>query len=132
VHHILYVDDDPGMRALLARVLAFDFQVTIASGAREAMNILQGREVPFDVVITDMTMRDGNGIDLLEYLRHFSPSTARILFSGDYRIQSEPGVFTECDPFRVLIKPVANKVVTDAVHAAIQWQSATAGQALAA
>jgi CheY-like chemotaxis protein len=68
--HILIVDDHPGMASTLARSLSQlgpGIEVLPATGAREALE--QVRDLPVDVVITDMMMPDMNGMELIEKLR---------------------------------------------------------------
>jgi two-component system response regulator PhcR len=111
------------MRVLLQRVLSLDFEIVVAGGAREAMAIIKAQPQPFAVVIADMTMQDGNGVDLLVALRRLAPATVRILFSGDHRVETQPEVYGPADPFRVLIKPISNREVVSAIRAAVEWRA---------
>jgi len=61
---ILVVDDEPGMRDFLQIMLEkFDYEVVVAGGVVEARQRL--RKVVFDVVITDLKMPGGSGLDVL-------------------------------------------------------------------
>lgn len=61
---ILLVDDDPGVRSSLRRVLALEgWQVAIAASGEEALEQLT-RAQP-DLLITDLCMADVSGWDLL-------------------------------------------------------------------
>lgn len=77
----MVVDDEPGIRtALRANFLRHGWRVETASGVREAIRNLQGRE--FDLVVTDMRMPDGSGMEVMRAARSSSPSTAVILLTA--------------------------------------------------
>lgn len=78
---VMVVDDEPGIRtALRASFLRRGWRVEAASGAREAIRNLQGRA--FDLVVTDMRMPDGSGMEVMRAARYSSPSTAVILLTA--------------------------------------------------
>jgi DNA-binding NtrC family response regulator len=78
---VMVVDDEPGIRtALRANFLRHGWRVETASGVREAIRNLQGRE--FDLVVTDMRMPDGSGMEVMRAARNSSPTTAVILLTA--------------------------------------------------
>ena len=78
---VMAVDDEPGIRtALRANFLRHGWRVETASGVREAIRNLQDRE--FDLVVTDMRMPDGSGMEVMRAARNSSPSTAVILLTA--------------------------------------------------
>jgi DNA-binding NtrC family response regulator len=78
----MVVDDEPGIRtALRANFLRHGWRVETASGVREAIRNLQDRE--FDLVVTDMRMPDGNGMEVMRAARSSSPNTAVILLTAN-------------------------------------------------
>jgi len=78
---VMVVDDEPGIRtALRANFLRHGWRVEAASGAREAMRYLQSRS--FDLVITDMRMPDGSGMEVMRAARNASSATAVILLTA--------------------------------------------------
>src|SRR5580698_2956981 len=78
---VMVVDDEPGIRtALRANFLRHGWRVETASGVREAIRNLQDRE--FDLVVTDMRMPDGSGMEVMRAARSSSPSTAVILLTA--------------------------------------------------
>jgi two-component system NtrC family response regulator len=63
--HILLVEDDKPLREALGKFLGqHDFRVSHSACLANAMQQLE--EVPFDLVILDLTLPDGNGLDILE------------------------------------------------------------------
>ncbi len=69
IAHILVVDDDARLRALLSRYLAENgFRVTTAESAAEARATL--RSVAPDLMVLDVMMPGESGLTLTEQLRH--------------------------------------------------------------
>ena len=62
---ILIVDDDDNLRAVMAEALdVLPVQITQASSGREALDLLARRR--FAVIVTDLVMKDVDGIEVLE------------------------------------------------------------------
>lgn len=78
---LLVVDDEPGMRmALKTNFEREGWLVNVASGSTEALRKLEFQRFP--LVITDVRMPDGDGIQLMRSLRASSPSTAVIVLTA--------------------------------------------------
>jgi DNA-binding NtrC family response regulator len=78
---VLVVDDEPGMRtALQANFLRHGWSVETASGVREAVRSLERSS--FDLVVSDIRMRDGDGFEVMCSVRRTSPATAVILLTA--------------------------------------------------
>ena len=66
MHRILVVDDEAGVRETLTVLFRrAGHEVTSAGGVRAALETIQKAD-PFDVVITDLSMPDGSGMDVLQ------------------------------------------------------------------
>jgi diguanylate cyclase (GGDEF)-like protein len=61
--------------------------VATAASGREALSRL-GDEGPFDVVITDLSMREMDGLELLERVKRASPHTEVIVLTGYASLES--------------------------------------------
>src|SRR5580692_13025981 len=78
---VMVVDDEPGIRtALRANFLRHGWRVETASSVREAIHNVEGHE--FDLVVTDMRMPDGTGMEVMRAARKASPDTAVILLTA--------------------------------------------------
>jgi two-component system response regulator HydG len=76
---VLIVDDDPGFRTTIGRDLGeHGFAVSLAHSADDAIAVLAERaaERSIDVLLTDLRMPGGDGIDLLEKIRTVVRSSA--------------------------------------------------------
>lgn len=77
---ILVIDDDPLLRALVARTLAKHHQVLTAASGAEALDIIAD-DTDFDVILCDIMMPEVTGIDLYHHLSETHPLLQqRILF----------------------------------------------------
>jgi two-component system response regulator AtoC len=78
---VMVVDDEPGIRtALRANFLRHGWRVETASSVREAIRNFEGRD--FDLVVTDIRMPDGTGMEVMRSVRQSSPGTAVILLTA--------------------------------------------------
>ena len=78
---ILVVDDEEGIRQGCARVLRpRGFTVETAENFQEGLRKIQ--QETFDLVLIDVMLPDGRGIDLLEPIREHDPETVSIIITG--------------------------------------------------
>ncbi len=78
---VLVVDDDAEMRELVRDVLAErGHQVTMASGGKEALQRLA--EGDYAAVLTDLRMKEMQGIELLGEIKRLYPDTGVILMTA--------------------------------------------------
>ncbi len=86
---VLVVDDEPAMRQVLE--IAFrrlGFEVVGAPGVKTAIEALQQNPQPFPLVITDLLMPDGSGIDVLSAAKARSAATEVILMTAHSTVDS--------------------------------------------
>jgi DNA-binding NtrC family response regulator len=78
---ILVVDDDPDILGELCSFLGRrGHDVVGASGARQAIAAI-ARE-PFAIILTDMRMPDGSGVDVLRAANDLNPSPLKLVMTG--------------------------------------------------
>ena len=81
---ILVADDEDSIRSLLEHFLKnLGHQVIVVGNAREACEAMAKQ--PLDLVITDVLMPDGDGLDLISQLRKVQPNARIIAMSGGGR-----------------------------------------------
>jgi len=83
---LLIVDDDPNVVAGLEALLVDELEVRTASTAREARSVFA--EFSPDVVLLDMMLPDGSGVDVLHDLKMYSEAVSVIMMSGVGTIDS--------------------------------------------
>lgn len=116
---ILFVDDDPNILASFRRRLGRRYYVTTAMSGERAMDALADQG-PFAVVICDERMRRVSGIDVLQAIRDASPSTVRIMLTGNTERATELRAKKEADVFRYFTKPCQIEVLADAIGAGVR------------
>jgi len=80
-HLILVVDDEQAQRTVLAGFLRKrGFDVLQASGVAEALSQVAARAV--DLVLTDLRMSDGTGLDVLIGVRKINPEVAVVVMTA--------------------------------------------------
>ena len=100
---VLVVDDEPSVLALLSGQLGHEFSVQTACTAEQARRALTER--PADILLTDLQLRDGSGIQLLDWVYRHCPRTARVLLTGTARIEDAADAINCCRVHRLVLKP---------------------------
>lgn len=78
---LLIVDDQAGLRASLCAILSSaGYECEGAECVLDALALLEER--PYDLVLTDMRMPNGTGLDLIKAISERFPSTATIMVTG--------------------------------------------------
>jgi putative nucleotidyltransferase with HDIG domain len=102
----LVVDDEPGVRGFLIRMLqAQGFQCFEASSGREALRVLDRIGEP-PLIVSDMRMPEMDGISFLEVVRDRYPDTSVIMLTG----VSEASTAVDClhrGAADFLLKPIS-------------------------
>ncbi len=86
---VLVVDDEPALRQVLD--IAFrrqGFDVVTAPGARTAIEALRQHPTPFPLILTDLVMPDGSGMDVLSAAKERSQATEVIVMTAHSTVES--------------------------------------------
>jgi len=103
---ILVVDDEEQLRAALQRYLSRKHHVLTAASGKQAQDLLE-RDGEFDIVICDLMMREGSGMDLFEWLEEHRPMlTERMLFVTGGGVTPQARAFIDRHEERVVAKPI--------------------------
>jgi two-component system, NtrC family, response regulator PilR len=99
VSRILLVEDDADVRPLLEHILlSSGYQVTVAERVAGASEQLQNQ--PFDLVITDVNLPDGNGLAVAD---EAAAAGIKALVVTGYGLSLKPGSLVGYD---YLLKPL--------------------------
>jgi len=112
--HVLVVDDEASMcRALDVNFRRRGWQVTTASGVTDAL--AKFRTSPCGLVVTDMRMSDGDGLDVLQGVRNVAPQAAVIFLTAYGSVAEAVTAMREgaCD---YLMKPVSFQQLEEAAQ----------------
>ena len=115
---VLVVDNEPVMRTLVRRTLeAEDFHVEEATDGVSALALIQARDEPFNLVLTDLSMPGVDGRQVSETLARYRPSVAVLCMSGNP--DAVPHIGPAENPVRVMLKPFTADDLYHAVRDAI-------------
>jgi two-component system, NtrC family, response regulator PilR len=80
---LLVVDDEPGLRQMLQILFKREgYDVVLAPGLDAALEAIGQVPQPFPVVLTDLVMPDGSGLDVLAAAKQRAPETEVILMTA--------------------------------------------------
>ena len=101
---ILFVDDEPNTLGSLRRVFRKEsYEVLTASSGSEAIRIIESS--PVAIVISDYRMPGMNGGELLRRAKEASPSTIRIMLTGQADISAVRSAVNEGAVYKFITKP---------------------------
>ncbi len=107
---LLLVDDEAPTRDALKRTLRGDFEIVEAGSAEEALTILKAN-ANFAVILTDEKMPNKTGTDLLADVRVFYPRMARVMISGQMRLEQMMVAINNAEVHRFILKPWENEML---------------------
>jgi sigma-B regulation protein RsbU (phosphoserine phosphatase) len=119
---ILVVDDDPGMRRAMERILSPLYEVESADGVVRALQRI-GHDGGFHVALVDIRLGDGDGYSLCEEMRRLSPETDVILITGSIT-QPDEKLYRSLEggAFYFLFKPFERRVLRALVDRCVRLQ----------
>lgn len=80
---VLLIDDEPKLRQLVGRIIGIEgegFEVMEAENLKRAKVLLKNNAI--DVVICDVKLPDGNGLDFIPAIKEINPYSEVILFTA--------------------------------------------------
>lgn len=116
---ILIAEDDDNARALLVELLNTMGHVVVAevSSGREAIE--RAKDVVPDVVLLDVHMPDGSGIEAAEQITAQVPGVAVVLFSGDETVQLTEREVAATAAIAFLPKPTPPRLLDSTLRLAV-------------
>ena len=84
---VLVVDDEESVVVTIKAILQLDgYDVATTTSAAEARKMVRDQE--FDLVLTDLRLEDGDGLDVLRAVRDHFPETVTIMLTGYASLES--------------------------------------------
>ena len=112
---ILVIDDDLAVRGLFEQVLQSDgHTVYLAATAAGAYDVL--RCSPVEIVITDLNIPEGKGLEVISVLRHDFPDTKVVIVSSEASESDPLQASPLLNEIEVLPKPVGVSHLLGTVH----------------
>ena len=116
---VLLAEDDENARKVMSDLLAALGHVVVAEvgSGREAMQRTQ--DIGPDVVLLDVHMPDGSGIEAAEHITRTDPGVAVILFSGDQTVSLTDQDVAATSAIAFLPKPAPPRVLDSTIKLAV-------------
>jgi two-component system response regulator PilR (NtrC family) len=117
---LLVVDDEPALRQMLTILFRREgWDVVPAPGFRVAAEALAQSPQPFPVVITDLMMPDGSGLDVLAAAKQRNPATEVILVTAHSTVENAIDAMRS-GAYDFVTKPFEPSEMTALVHKALE------------
>jgi two-component system, cell cycle sensor histidine kinase and response regulator CckA len=117
---ILVVDDEPTIRGLCSRALVkLGYTVMQCESPSEALRFVNRYTGPIDLVLSDVTMPEMNGVQLCQKLKAARPELRCVLMSGYVDSDHHP----EIDLSQVLAKPFTQSDLARRIREALDTSS---------
>ncbi len=118
---ILVVDDEVSVRTSLEKVLSKEGYITrMAGSGNDAIKILS--KVAVDIVLSDLKMPDGDGLELLRAIKKKTPNTEVILLTGYGTVETAVEAMKE-GAYDFITKPFKKAVILSTIERAIERQN---------
>lgn len=117
---LLVVDDEPGVREVLGVLFKrAGYAVTLAAGAKPASDAIANSPLPFGVVLTDLTMPDGSGLDLLKRAKQRTDTTEVIVMTAHSSVEAALSAMKD-GAYDFVTKPFSNAELKAIVEKAFE------------
>ncbi|MCK5733370.1 MAG: sigma-54-dependent Fis family transcriptional regulator, partial [Candidatus Latescibacteria bacterium] len=118
--YILVVDDEALMRESLKMTLERKrYKVDVAKDVQEAIALLTGME--YDLILSDIRMPGGSGLDVLEAARSKSPETVVVMMTAYGTIENNVEAMRK-GAFAYIVKPFSADEVELVVEKVFEYQ----------
>ncbi len=115
---ILIVDDDPGLRSMLVRVLAMDkHKPDVASNGLEAMEMIKA--VHYDLILLDLAMYPVSGLEVLKFVKEHDPDVVVVIQTAHASLDSAVEAL-RLGAFDYLFKPSSIDTILQRTRAGLQ------------
>lgn len=116
----LFVDGDASALRAIRRLFSdtADIRLLYAASGEEALEIVRAEDVW--LAVSENSLPDISGIELLERIRHISPTTGRILMTAHADLKTAIDAINISEAFRFIVKPWDSAVLKTMVNEALQ------------
>jgi signal transduction histidine kinase len=122
---ILVIDDEEGIRTLIDAILSKEgYEVYLAEDGYKGIDLF--KQVPLDLVITDIKMPGIDGIEVLRRMKAIDPEAEIIILTGHGNLDTAIAAIKE-DAYDFVTKPLENiQILISAVKKGIRKSELTA------
>lgn len=118
---VLIVDDESTLRTALFRVLERKGLNVVTANRVEEAKLLGGSDVPLDLALVDLNLPDGDGIELMGWIKQTHPACQVIILTGHATIESAVRA-TQKGAFHFITKPFSMDELVSLTEKALTHQ----------
>ena len=123
---ILVVDDEPGLRDMLSILFRREgYDVTLAPGFGSAREAVANTPTPYSLVLTDLMMPDGSGLDVLSLVKERSAQTEVIVMTAHSTVETAIEAMKR-GAYDFITKPFATSELRELVSKALEKRAIVA------
>jgi len=118
--HILVVDDEKSIAIFLQKFLkSYNYQVTFTTSSVHALEIFKKKHADFDLIITDQTMPELSGTEMIKKIFQIRPDIPVVLCTGySEQVNKESALEMGCALY--MNKPIKLHTLLHALHDILQ------------
>jgi CheY-like chemotaxis protein len=117
--HILFVDDEhPILEVAKVMLPRLGYRVTICSGPRDGLEILRQPGANVDLLMTDFSMPEMNGIEFIRAAVRLKPELPAVLLTG-YGRQLDSKAAIGLNLCEIIHKPFTMEILASAIEGAL-------------
>ena len=126
---VLIVDDEPALLEMVGDIVgkSIDCRLLVAKDIAEAEGLMRSEDT-IELLITDVHLPDGDGMDLLPALRNAQPSAGAVIITGDRSVTGAVQAL-RAGAMDFLAKPFSAKDLIDRISRALDRQRTQAREA---
>jgi two-component system response regulator PilR (NtrC family) len=117
---VLVVDDEPGLREMLGILFRREgYDVTLQPGYALGVEAIRHSPAPFSVVLTDLLMPDGSGLDVLTAAKARLATTQVVVMTAHSSVESAVDAMRR-GAYDFITKPFSNGEITALLSKALE------------
>lgn len=122
MYQLMIVDDEDNILRALKRVLASEPNWEVEAYNDSAQALQRAHTKVFDAVITDYSMPEIDGIELLKSFRELQPDTIRIVLTGVVEIDTLMSAINQAGAFRFVPKPWEDEQLLESLREGLRFR----------
>ena len=117
---LLLVDDDQMILKLYKRYFEKHFEVTTATSAEEALNLIRNKKYNPEVILSGQVMPGISGSEFLSIISNSHPNSIRILMTANSEPSKIIPIVNQAKAFMFLIKPIKEIDLVQSINLAFK------------
>ncbi len=117
--HVLVVDDDQGLLSIIERILGREFDVTLASSGREALDVLENTSI--DLILLDIMMPEMDGLEVCTSIKSNPKSSdIPVIFMSGMEDEDTEEAALDAGAADFISKPIRPRILQTRVRMQMQ------------